>query len=53
VERIKEFQAEWTDFLTTRRGELLTKIGTQKAISDELKAELKSAADQFKQTWKK
>jgi F-type H+-transporting ATPase subunit alpha len=52
VERIKEFQAEWTDFLTTRRGELLTKIGTQKAISDELKAELKSAADQFKQTWK-
>jgi F-type H+-transporting ATPase subunit alpha len=53
VERIKEFQAEWTDFLTTRRGELLTKIGTQKSISDELKGELKAAADQFKQTWKK
>jgi F-type H+-transporting ATPase subunit alpha len=53
VERIKEYQAEWTDFLTTRRGELLTKIGTQKSISDELKGELKAAADQFKQTWKK
>src|SRR3954462_9714369 len=53
VERIKPFQAEWTDFLTTRKADLLKKIGEQKALSDELKAELKTAADQFKQTWKK
>jgi F-type H+-transporting ATPase subunit alpha len=53
VERIKEFQAEWTDFLTTRRGEVLKKISAEKAISDALKGELKAAADQFKQTWKK
>src|SRR3954463_2463497 len=53
VERIKEFQAEWTDFLTTRKADLLKNIGEQKALSDELKAELKTAADQFKQTWKK
>jgi len=53
VERIKEFQAEWTDFLTTRRGDLLKKISAEKAISDALKDELKAAADQFKQTWKK
>jgi F-type H+-transporting ATPase subunit alpha len=53
VDRIKPFQAEWTDFLTTRKADLLRKIGEQKAISDELKAELKAAADQFKQTWKK
>jgi F-type H+-transporting ATPase subunit alpha len=53
VERIKPFQAEWTDFLQTRRAELLRKIGTQKALSPELTAELKAAADQFKQTWKK
>src|SRR3954451_871714 len=52
-ERIKPFQAEWTDFLTTRKADLLKKIGEQKALSDELKAELKTAADQFKQTWKK
>ena len=51
VERIKEFQAEWTDFLTTRRAELLQKIGQQKVMSDELTAELKTSADQFKQTW--
>ena len=53
VERIKPFQAEWTDFLMTRKADLLKKIGEQKALSDELKAELKTAADQFKQTWKK
>ena len=34
VERIKEFQAGWTDFLTTRKADLLTKIGAEKALSD-------------------
>jgi F-type H+-transporting ATPase subunit alpha len=52
VERIKEFQAEWTEFLTTRKADLLTRIGREKALSDELVAALKAAADQFKQTWK-
>src|SRR4051794_17448761 len=51
VERIKEFQAEWTDYLTTRRAELLQKIGQQKVVSPEIAAELKTSADQFKQTW--
>src|SRR6478735_3833818 len=39
VERIKEFQAEWTDFLSTRRTELLQRIGVEKALSPELTAE--------------
>jgi F-type H+-transporting ATPase subunit alpha len=52
VERIKEFQAAWTDYLTTRKGDLLTAIGTQKQLSPELTAGLKAAADQFKTTWK-
>jgi F-type H+-transporting ATPase subunit alpha len=51
VERIKEFQAQWTDYLVTRRSDLLAKIGQQKALSDELTAEVKAAADQFKQAW--
>jgi F-type H+-transporting ATPase subunit alpha len=51
VERIKEFQAQWTDFLVTRRADLLEKIGRQKVVSDEIKGELKAAADQFKQAW--
>ena len=53
VERIKEFQAQWTDFLTTRRPELIQQVLRQKSISPELAAELKAAADQFKTTWKK
>src|SRR4030095_16352274 len=36
VERIKEFQAAWTDFLTTQKVALLTKIGKEKALNDAL-----------------
>ena len=52
VERIKAFQADWTDFLATRKADLLEQIGTQKTMSDDLKAAVKGAADQFKGTWK-
>jgi len=52
VDRVKEFQGRLTDFLSTRKAELLRKIAQEKTISDALKAELKAAADQFKQTWK-
>jgi hypothetical protein len=38
--------------LTTRKAELLRRIALEKALSDALKAELKAAADEFKQTWK-
>ena len=53
VERMKEFQTKLTDFLTTRKTELLAKIAREKALSDALTAELKSATEQFKQTWTK
>jgi hypothetical protein len=53
VERIKAFQAGWTDFLTTRTVDVLQRIAVEKALSKELTAEVKAAADQFKQTWKK
>ena len=52
VNRVKEFQNKWTEFVTTRKVELLRKIAREKAISDALKAELKAAADEFKATWK-
>jgi F-type H+-transporting ATPase subunit alpha len=52
VERVKEFQAKWTDFVTTRKPELLNKIAREKALGDALNAELKAAADEFKQAWK-
>src|SRR5687768_10829368 len=53
VERIMEFQAGWTEFLTTRNAELLKKIAEEKALSNDVSAALKAAADQFKGTWKK
>jgi F-type H+-transporting ATPase subunit alpha len=53
VERIKEFQAGWTEFLTTRKSALLKSIDKEKALSDQLTAALKAAADQFTLTWKK
>lgn len=52
VNRIKEFQAKWVEFVTTRRAEILQKIAREKAISESVKAELKTAADEFQLTWK-
>ncbi|HWU36661.1 MAG TPA: F0F1 ATP synthase subunit alpha, partial [Candidatus Acidoferrum sp.] len=52
VERVKDFQGRLTEFLTTRKTELLRKIDQEKAIGEALTAELKAAADQFKETWK-
>jgi F-type H+/Na+-transporting ATPase subunit alpha len=51
VDKIKDFQAKLTDFLNTRRGDLLTKIRNEKTISDALVAELKTAVTEFKQTY--
>jgi F-type H+-transporting ATPase subunit alpha len=51
VDRIKDFQAKLVDFLNTRKADLLAKIRTEKAISDALAAELKTAAAEFKQTY--
>jgi F-type H+/Na+-transporting ATPase subunit alpha len=50
VERVKEFQGKFREFLTTRKGPLLAKILKERALNDALIAELKSAADEFKST---
>jgi len=52
VPRVKEFQTRFTEFLATRKGELLAKIEKEKALSDALTADLKTVADEFKQMWK-
>jgi F-type H+-transporting ATPase subunit alpha len=52
VERIKEFQGRLTEFLTLRKDELLQRIAREKTLNEELVAELKAAADSFKETWK-
>jgi F-type H+/Na+-transporting ATPase subunit alpha len=50
VARVRECQARLTDFLTTRKAELLASLAREKALTDALKTELKAAAEQFKQT---
>src|SRR5499425_714767 len=52
VERIKEYQDKLTEFLTTRKDDLLRKIGHEKQFTPTLISELKAAADQFKGSWK-
>jgi F-type H+-transporting ATPase subunit alpha len=52
VEKVKDFQNKLGDFLTTRKADLLTKIRTEKAISEALAGELKSAVGEFKQTYR-
>jgi hypothetical protein len=52
VDRVKEFQAGWTDFLRTRCAATLDAVIRQGALSNELSAELKAAADRFKSAWK-
>jgi F-type H+-transporting ATPase subunit alpha len=52
VERVKEFQTKLSEFLGTRKPELLARIAEEKALSADLTAEVKSAVDQFKETWR-
>jgi hypothetical protein len=46
----KEYQTSLTEFLTTRKPELLGKIAKEKTLSVALTADLKAAAEQFKET---
>ena len=52
VDKIKDFQAKLSDFVLTRKTELLAKIRNEKAISDALGAELKAAVTEFKQSYR-
>jgi len=52
VEKVKDFQMKLTDFLTSRKSELLDKIRTEKAISDAIAGDLKAAVGEFKQTYR-
>jgi F-type H+-transporting ATPase subunit alpha len=52
VEKVKDFQTKLTDFLNTRKADVLTKIRTEKAINDALAGLLKAAVSEFKQTYR-
>jgi len=48
VDRVKEFQIKLTEFLSSRKTDLLARILKEKSLNDALIAELKSAAEEFK-----
>src|SRR5262249_2019380 len=51
VERIKQFQARLTEHLSTSGDNLLTQIGSRKALDEALVAKLKQTAEKFKTLW--
>jgi F-type H+-transporting ATPase subunit alpha len=52
VERVKKWQESFTEFFTLHKPELLRKVGQQESITDALTADLRTAADAFKQSWR-
>src|SRR5215467_11589198 len=48
VERVKEYQAGLTEYVTSSHSQLLAQIAAEKTLSDPLVAELKAAIEQFK-----
>ncbi len=52
VERIKDFQGKLSDYLTSRKSELISRIAKERALSDAIAADLKTVVTEFKQTYK-
>jgi F-type H+/Na+-transporting ATPase subunit alpha len=52
VDKVKDFQTKLTDFLNTRKADLLLKIRNEKAISDAIGGDLKAAVTEFKQSYR-
>jgi F-type H+-transporting ATPase subunit alpha len=52
VDKVQDFQDKLSEFLTTRKAELLEQIRKAGALNDDLSAALKSAVTEFKQTYR-
>jgi F-type H+-transporting ATPase subunit alpha len=52
ADRVKDFQAKLTEYLTSRKTDLMARIAKEKALSDALAADLKAAVTEFKPTYK-
>lgn len=51
VDRVKECQSKLEEYLETRKAALLEKLGNEKAL-DNVEADIKTALDDFKASWK-
>jgi len=52
VEKVKDFQQKLSQFLHTRKPELLARILKEKAFSDGIAGDMKTAVAEFKQTYR-
>jgi F0F1-type ATP synthase alpha subunit len=52
VAKTKDFQLKLTDFMTTRKPELLARIVKDKELKDATVTDLKEAVTEFKQAYK-
>src|SRR3989441_6325049 len=52
VDRVKDFQTKLTDYLTSRKTELMKAIREKKELNKDLESQLKAALDEFKSTWR-
>src|SRR6266850_4407267 len=52
VEKVKDCQNKMSEYLVTRKADLLTKVRNEKAISDAVAGDLKAAVTEFKQTYR-
>jgi len=52
VEKVKDWQLKFMDYLATRKPALIEKLRVEKAVNDALAAELKSAVTEFKQSYR-
>jgi F-type H+-transporting ATPase subunit alpha len=52
VAKTKDFQHKLTDFMTTRKTELMARIANEKELKDATVNDLKAAVTEFKQTYK-
>ena len=52
VERVKEFQTKLQEYFTTRKTSLLASIADKQKIDEAIEAELTSAMNDFKTTWR-
>ena len=51
VDRIRECQGKLEEYLSTRKEALMDKLGNEKTL-DNVEADLKSALEDFKASWK-
>jgi F0F1-type ATP synthase alpha subunit len=50
VNRVREFEAQYLDYLRASKPELLERIVKDQRLSDELIADLRTATDEFKRS---